>query len=152
MLVRLSIRFAAALIGIAVGIIVSAAVLSRFSVTVTAVVLATLLFWVIHLGVQVLALKVLIREPSIALAGLLALASTIVSLIIVALIVDGLKIRGLSTYVYATVIIWITTSICDIIGRRLVRAKRSEQEERGTAKRAARPSRLWCRAGVSGNG
>jgi putative membrane protein len=129
-LVRLVIRFVAALIGIAVGIIVAAAVLSKFSVTADAVVWATLLFWVIHLGVQLIALRVLVREPSVALAGLLALASTIVSLIIVNLIVDGLRIRGISTYVFATVIIWITTSLGDMIGRRMVRAKRREKEAR----------------------
>ena len=128
--VRLVIRFAAALIGIAVGIVICGAVLPKFSITASAVVWATLLFWVIHLVVQLFALRVLVREPSIALAGLLALASTIVSLIIVSLVVSGLTIRGIVTYVFATVIIWITTSIGDMIGRRLVRARRKERESR----------------------
>jgi hypothetical protein len=59
---------------------------------------------------------------------LLALASTIVSLIIVNLIVSGLTIRGISTYVFATIIIWITTSLGDIIGRRMIKARRKEHE------------------------
>jgi len=126
--VRMGIRLVAALVGIAVGIIVSAAVLSKFSVTASAVVWATLLFWGIHLVIQLIALRVLVREPSIALAGLLALASTIVSLIIVNLIVSGLTIRGVSTYVFATVIIWLTTALGDMIGRRLVRARRKNRE------------------------
>ena len=126
--VRMAIRLVAALVGIAVGIIVSAAVLSKLSVTASAVVWATLLFWGIHLVIQLIALRVLVREPSIALAGLLALASTIVSLIIVNLIVSGLTIRGVSTYVFATVIIWLTTALGDMIGRRLVRARRKDRE------------------------
>jgi hypothetical protein len=129
MLARWGIRFGTSLVGIAVGIIVSAAVLSRFSISATAIVEGTLLFWVIHLVVQVLALRVLVHEPSIALAGLLALASTIVALIIVNAIVGGLSIHGIQTYVFATLIIWITTSASDIIGRRMIRTRRKERRE-----------------------
>ena len=68
--VRMGIRLATALVGIAVGILVSAAVLSKFSATASAVVWATLLFWGIHLVIQLIALRVLVREPSIARAGL----------------------------------------------------------------------------------
>jgi len=129
MLARWGIRLGCSLAGIAIGIIASSAVLSRFSVDATAVVQATLLFWIIHLGIQVLALRVLVREPSIALAGLLALASTVVALIIVNLVVSGLSIHRFSTYIFATVIIWITTSVGDVIGRRLVRQRRQEAKQ-----------------------
>src|SRR5450755_2622402 len=101
MLARLAIRLGTSLIGIAVGILVSSAVLSRFSINATAVVEATLVFWFVHLATQFMALKVLVRQPSIALAGLLAIASTIVALIIVNVIVSGLSIHGLNTYVFA---------------------------------------------------
>ena len=121
---RLAIRFAASLIGIAAGLLLSDALLSEFSIDAAAVVEGTLIFWVIHLGVQVLALRVLVRQPSIALAGLLALASTIVALIIVNAIVSGLTIHGASTYVLATLIVWLTTAISDTIGRRRVREPR----------------------------
>jgi putative membrane protein len=109
--------------------VVSSAVLSKFSIDATAVVQAILIFWVVHLVVQLLALKVLVHEPSIALAGLLALASTIVALIIVNATVSGLTIRGFQTYVFATLIIWVATSISDMIGRRMIKARR-----RGTRK------------------
>jgi putative membrane protein len=115
------------LAGILVGILISSAVLDKFSISAAAVVEATLLFWLIHLGVQFVALRILVREPSIALAGLLALASTIVSLLIVNGIISGLSIRGFSTYLFATVIIWITTSIADVIGRQMIRSRRQER-------------------------
>jgi hypothetical protein len=124
-LARWGIRFGTSLAGIAAGILLSAAVLSKFSINATAVVEASLLFWVIHLGVQIFALRILVREPSIALAGLLALASTIVALIIVNAIVSGLTIKGLQTYVFATLIIWLTTSLSDVVGRRIIRARRA---------------------------
>jgi hypothetical protein len=123
MLTRWGIRLATSLAGIALGILLSSAVLSKFSVNATAVVEASLLFWLVHIGVSVLALRVLVRQPSIALAGLLALASTIVSLIIVNAVVSGLTIHGLQTYVAATLIIWATTSVGDIVARQMIKAK-----------------------------
>lgn len=127
MLARLAIRLGTSLIGIAVGIIVSSAVLSRFSISATAVIEATLVFWFVHLATQFMALKVLVHQPSIALAGLLAIASTIVALIIVNVIVSGLSIHGLNTYVFATLIIWVMTSISDIAARQMIRARRGER-------------------------
>jgi putative membrane protein len=129
MLVRWGIRIGTSLVGIAVGIIISSAVLSKFSIDAAAVVEATLVFWLVHLVVQVLALRVLVHEPSIALAGLLALASTIVSLIIVNAIVSRLTIHGFQTYVFATLIIWVATAISDMIGRRMIKARRQERRE-----------------------
>jgi len=124
MLARWGIRLGTSLVGIAVGILLSSTLLSSLSITAAAVVEATLVFWVVHLVVSFVALRVLVREPSIALAGLLALASTIISLIIVNAIVSGLMIHRIQTYVAATVIIWLTTSVSDMIGRRMIRARR----------------------------
>jgi len=125
-LARWGIRLATSLAGIAVGIIVSAALLDDFSVDTTAVVLATALFWIVHLVVQFLALRVLIRQPSVALAGLLALGSTVVALIVVDIVVDGISISGVSTYVLATLIIWLSTVAGDIVGGRMIRARRAD--------------------------
>ena len=129
MLARWGIRLATSLAGIAVGIIVSAALLDRFSVDVGAVVLATALFWIVHLVVQFLALRVLIRQPSVALAGLLALGSTVIALIVVDVVIDGISISGLSTYVLATLIIWVSTVVGDIVGGRMTRARRADAED-----------------------
>ena len=123
MLTRWGIRLGSSLAGIALGILLSSAALSKFSVNATAVVEASILFWIIHIAVQVLALRVLVRQPSIALAGLLALASTIVSLIIVNAVVSGLVIKGLQTYVLATLIVWVTTSVSDIVARSMIKAR-----------------------------
>jgi hypothetical protein len=133
MLRRLGIRFVASLIGIAVGLLLSSAVLSKFSIDATGVVEATLIFWIVHLGIQVLALRVLVRQPSIALAGLLALGSTVVSLIIVNAIVSGLFIHGIQTYVLATLIIWATTAVSDTIGSRMTRDPRDGANKRKRA-------------------
>ena len=126
MLARLGIRVVASLVGILIGIVVSVALLSGFSATVQAIVVSTLLFWVVHLVVNFVALRILIRQPSVGTAGLLALASTILSLIIVNIVVSGLQIHGASNYVIATVIIWIATALADMIGGRRIRQRRVE--------------------------
>ena len=113
MLSRWTIRLTSSLIGIAAGLLLSAAIVSKVSISASALVIATLIFWAVHFFVQVMALRVLIRQPSIALAGLLALASTIISLIIVNLIVGGLSIHGPEAYIPAALIIWLTTAIAD---------------------------------------
>lgn len=124
MFARMGIRLLASLVGIAAGLILSVALLSDFSATSKAIVVATIVFWIVHLIVNFIALKMLIRNPSIAMAGLLALASTIVSLIIVNLIVSDLEIRGITTYVLATLIIWITTAAADMVGTSKIRDRR----------------------------
>lgn len=129
MLARWGIRLATSLAGIAVGILLAAALLDRFTIDATAVVVASVLFWIVHIVVQFLALRVLIRQPSVALAGLLALASTIVALVIVNVIVDGMSISGASTYAVATLIIWLTTVVGDIAGGRMIRTRRAERQE-----------------------
>lgn len=125
MLARWGIRFGTSLAGIAVGILLSSAVLSGFSINLTALVEASLVFWIVHVVIQIFALRVLVRQPSIALAGLLALASTILSLIVVNAIVSGLFVHGANTYVLATLLIWLATSVGDVIGHRMIRARRA---------------------------
>ena len=127
MLVRWGIRFAVTLVGIAVGILLSAGLLDDFEVTTAGVVWATLLFWIINIVAQFIALRVLIRQPSVALAGLLALASTVIALLVVNLIVDDISISGAGTYILATLIIWICTAVADMIGTALIRARRRER-------------------------
>jgi hypothetical protein len=128
-LVRWGIRIGMGLAGAAVGLVLSAAVLTGLSVTATALVEATVVFWLVHLVVQFLALRVLIRQPSVALAGLLAIASTIVSLVIVSLVVSGLHVHGATTYLFATLLIWLTTALADFVGQRMIRERRLDRRE-----------------------
>lgn len=126
MLARFGIRILSSLVGIFIGIVLSVAFLSGFSASARAIFVATLLFWVVHLLVNFFTLRILIRQPSVATAGLLALVSTVVALIIVGLVVSGLSIHGASTYVIATLIIWIATALSDMIGRRKIRQRRRD--------------------------
>jgi len=65
------------------------------------------------------------RKPTrTTTSALLALLSTIISLIIVTAIVGGLTIRGPKAYIPATLIIWLTTALADTIGARKIKASR----------------------------
>jgi hypothetical protein len=123
-LARFGIRIVAALAGIVVGIVIAVAVLDDFSADATAIVEATILFWIVHVIVQFLALRIFVRDPSVSLALLLALASTIVSLVIVNIVVSGVSVHGVGTYLVAGIIIWICTAIADVIGGRVIRERR----------------------------
>ena len=74
--------------------------------------------------VSFFALRVFVRDPSVSLALLLALASTILSLIVVNIIVSGVSVDGVGDYLLAGIIIWICTAIADVIGGRMIRDRR----------------------------
>jgi hypothetical protein len=129
MIRRWALRLGFSLAGIAVGLLLSTAVLSSFSLDAAAVVEATLVFWIVHVVVGFIALKVLVRQPSVALAGLLALASTIVALAITNVIVSGMHIGGPGTYIPATLIIWACTAATDFLGTRRIREDRAARRQ-----------------------
>ena len=124
MFARLGIRIVSALVGIFVGIVLAAAIFGDFSASAAGIVEATVIFWIVHVIVTFLALRVFVREPSVSMAILLALASTIVSLVIVNLIVSDVSVHGVGTYLGAGIVIWICTAIADVIGQRMIRARR----------------------------
>jgi len=123
-LARFGIRIVAALAGILVGIVLAVALLSGVDADATAIVEATIVFWIVHIIVSFFALRVFVRDPSVSLALLLALASTIVSLIVVNIIVSGVSVDGVGNYLVAGIIIWICTAIADVIGGRMIRERR----------------------------
>jgi hypothetical protein len=120
----MGIRILTSLVGIVVGILVAAAILDDFDATTGGIVVATIVFWLVSIVVGFLALKIFMKEPSVSLALLLALASTIVSLVVVNLIVSDVSISGAGTYLIAGLIIWICTAIADVVGTRMIRERR----------------------------
>ena len=127
MLARWGIRIVASLVGIAAGIIISVALLDDFSASTAGIVEATIVFWVVHIVVSFFALRVFVRDPSVSLALLLALASTIISLIVVNLVISDFSVDGAANYLVAAIIIWICTAIADVIGGRMIRERRRDR-------------------------
>jgi hypothetical protein len=127
MLTRWGIRLGSSLAGIAGGLLLGSIILSGMSISFGALIAATVIFFGVNFVVQILALRTLVRQPSVAMAGLLAMAATVVSLILVSLIVDGLKIHGIGTYVGAALLVWVGMATADVLAGRKLTELRTEK-------------------------
>jgi putative membrane protein len=112
--IRLLVRLLIAFASNAVGLVVAAVVLDGMSLDVTGFVVAVAVFTVVFALLQPFLLSVLRRSPAPVLGGV-ALIATLVSLIVTTLLTDGLSIRGVGTWVAATVIVWLGSVLAAFI-------------------------------------
>ena len=98
----------------AVGLAVAALVLDGMSIDVLAFVVAVLIFTVVEVVSRPYFTSLAMKGASY-LQGATALAATLAGLIITALISDGLRIEGLSTWVFATLIVWAAALAAAIV-------------------------------------
>jgi uncharacterized membrane protein YvlD (DUF360 family) len=112
--IRLFVRLVIAFASNAVGLIVAAAVLDGMSLNVTGFFVAVAVFTVVFALLQPFLISVLRRSPGAVLGGV-ALIATLASLIITELLTDGLSIRGVGTWIAATVIVWLGSVLAAFI-------------------------------------
>jgi hypothetical protein len=103
-----------ALIGNAIGIVVAAAVLDDMTLNGAAFVVDVVVFTLAFVIVQPLAVKMALRHSS-TLAGGSALLATLVALIVSDVLSDGLSISGVTTWLLATLIVWITSVLAGVL-------------------------------------
>ncbi len=103
-MLRLLIRLGVFLGSSAIGLLVAAAVLDRFSVSASSFVVVVLIFAVLQLAFSAII-------PGRAVLGAVGLVSTFAALVLTAIANDGLHIRGVSTWIWATVIVWIASML-----------------------------------------
>jgi putative membrane protein len=107
---RHMLRFLAAvalrLLATAAGLAIAAGVLEGFSVTAAAFIGVVVLFTLIEVVLDPLVLKLSIQYAPV-LRGGVALVTTLLGLIVVTLVSDGLKIEGLTAWVVGTLIVWL---------------------------------------------
>ena len=107
-MIRLIVRTLVALAGNAVGLIVAAAVLDDMEVDAGSFVVAVILFTVVMALLQpFLAVQLRLLGPS-ALGGV-ALIATFASLLVTDLLSDGFSVSGVTTWIAATVIVWLVS-------------------------------------------
>ena len=109
-MIRLAIRTLIAVVANAVGLIVAAAVLDGMHMSVGSFFLDIIIFTVVTALLQPFVAAQFRRLA--VFAGLIAI---FVALVITDLISDGLTINGLSTWVWATLIIWAVALITAFI-------------------------------------
>jgi uncharacterized membrane protein YvlD (DUF360 family) len=112
--IRLLVRLLIAFVSNAVGLIVAAAVLDRMSLDATGFLVAVAVFTIAFALLQPFLFSVLRLSPGPVLGGV-ALIATLVSLIVTELLTDGLSIRGVGTWIAATVIVWLGSVLAAFI-------------------------------------
>jgi putative membrane protein len=90
----------------AAGLLIAAAVLDGFTVTAAAFVWVVVLFTLIEVVLDPLVLKISIQYAPV-LRGGVALVTTLVGLIVVTIVSDGLQISGMTAWVVGTLIVWL---------------------------------------------
>jgi Mycobacterial 4 TMS phage holin, superfamily IV len=111
-MIRFLIGLAISVGAAAVGLIVAASLLDRMSVD-TLSLLAAIFAVVAGLLGPFVARTALRSAP--AVMGGIGLITTFIALVVTVLITDGLSISGFSTWVLATLIVWVATLIATLL-------------------------------------
>jgi uncharacterized membrane protein YvlD (DUF360 family) len=104
-MIRLVATAVVSLLADAIALVVAAQVLDDMSLDAAGFTIALVLFAVTGLLVEPLLRQIAVRNAP-ALLGSSALVATLVSLVVTALVTDGLQISGAVTWVLATVLVW----------------------------------------------
>lgn len=113
-MVRLLLRAAVFLGSSAIGLLVAAWLVPGMSVSVSGFVVAVVVFSAAQAVLAPFIAKMASRYASAFLGGI-GLASTMVALILASTLTHGLSIRGLGSWVAATVVVWLVTAIATLL-------------------------------------
>ena len=113
-MIRLAATAVLALIANAVALVVAAWILPDFSLDAVSLVVAVLIFTGVAVLIEPLLRQIALKNTP-ALLGSSALIATLVSLIVTALVSDGLDISGLTTWVLAPVIVWAVALVARLV-------------------------------------
>ena len=114
-MIRFLVRAAIFFVSSAVGLFVANAVLEDMTIdSVTSFLWVVVIFTVLQSLFAPFLAKVTARNAS-ALLGAVGLISTFLALLIAATISDGLTINGASTWLYASLIVWLVTMLATLL-------------------------------------
>jgi len=113
-MIRTLIRLGLTLAGNALGLWLAAVLLDGVEISGTAFIVAVLIFTALAVVIQPLITKMALKNAE-ALQGSSALITTLIALVLTALISDGLSIDGIGDWVLATVIVWLTTLVAGVV-------------------------------------
>ena len=98
----------------AIGLLVATLVLDDMSLTAAAFVLEVAIFTAVEFVAQPAIVKLAIRHAEFLMGGT-ALISTFVALVVTAWLSDGLRINGVTTWILATLIVWLTAILAGLL-------------------------------------
>lgn len=113
-MIRLLARAFLQLLANAVGLLAASLLLSNFSIDPLSFIFVTILFTVIEVIAAPLILKIALSSARVLVGGI-ALVTTFVGLVLTSIFSDGLHISGVSTWIIATLIIWLCSLLASLI-------------------------------------
>jgi putative membrane protein len=128
-MIRLLIGLAISLLGNALGLLAANWFLDGVTLTVSGFVVAVVIFTVVYALAQPFLTQMAVSKVP-ALRGGVALIATLVGLIVTSLVTDGLTISGASTWLVATLIVWIVSLIGTLL-LPFILVKKKVEESRG---------------------
>lgn len=112
----------------AIGLLVAAIVLADMDMSFGSFLIAVLIFTGVNVLVRPLLMKMAIKNFQ-SLQGGTALIATLIALIATAILSSGFAIRGASTWLLATIIVWLVSVLAGVLLPMLV-LKRGVEEVR----------------------
>lgn len=113
-MIRLLAQLVVGILANAVGLLAAAVILDAFTINATSFIIAVAIFSVATTVLGPLIMKIALRNAPFLMGGI-ALVTTLIGLIITVLVSDGIKITGLSTWVVATLVIWIFSLLANVL-------------------------------------
>ena len=113
-MIRFLVRTAIFLASSAIGLVVAVAVLDGMTIDATSFITVVVIFAVLQSVLAPFFAKTTSRNAP-ALLGATGLISTFVALLVAELISDGFTITGADTWLFATLIVWITTMLATLL-------------------------------------
>jgi hypothetical protein len=112
--IRLLLRTAIFLGSAAIGLLVAAALVPGVSVSVSGFVTAVVIFSVAQAILSPFFLKMASRYATAFLGGI-GLVSTLAALILASVLTHGVSIRGIGSWVGATIVVWLVTALATLL-------------------------------------
>jgi len=113
-MVRFFASFAISLVANAIGLLAASALLSGFSIEGISFVVAVAIFTLSTVILGPFILSMALKNATFLVGGI-ALVTTLVGLIVTNLVTDGISISGLSTWIVATLIIWVFSVAANLV-------------------------------------
>ncbi|QRY50569.1 phage holin family protein [Mycolicibacterium septicum] len=113
-MIRFLLRIAIFLGSSAIGLLVAAWLVPGVSVSAWGFITAVVIFAVAQAILSPFFLKMASRYASAFLGGI-GLVSTLIALILASVLTHGLTIRGIGSWIAATVVVWLVTAVATVV-------------------------------------
>lgn len=113
-MIRFLLRIAIFLGSSAIGLLAAAWLVPGVSVSAWGFITAVVIFAVAQAILSPFFLKMASRYASAFLGGI-GLVSTLVALILASVLTHGLSIRGIGSWIAATVVVWLVTAVATVV-------------------------------------